>query len=51
MSAGVCFADISTGEMQFAELNSKEIVRTLIDELSRFSPRELLVSQACSAND
>ena len=37
--------------MQFAELNSKEIVRTLIDELSRFSPRELLVSPACSANE
>lgn len=51
MSAGVCFADISTGEMQFAELNSKEIVCTLIDELSRFSPRELLVSPACSANE
>ena len=50
-SAGVCFADISTGEMQFAELDSDEIVRTLIDELSRFSPRELLVSPACKDSE
>ena len=50
-SAGVCFADISTGEMQFAELASKDIVRTLIDELSRFSPRELLVSPGCKENE
>ncbi len=41
---GICFADISTGEMQFAQLSGDDLSRTLIDELSRFGPRELLVN-------
>ena len=39
---GVCFADISTGEMQFAEFIDADPAKRLIDELSRFSPRELI---------
>ncbi len=46
---GVCFADISTGEMQFAELPGEDLSRTLIDELSRFEPKELLLNPACTA--
>lgn len=44
---GVCFADISTGEMQFAQLPGNDLSRTLVGELSRFSPRELLVNPYC----
>ncbi len=46
---GVCFADISTGEMQFAEFSDPDPARRLIDELSRFSPRELIGNPACFA--
>ncbi len=43
---GVCFADISTGEMQFAEFMDADPAKRLIDELSRFSPRELIGNPA-----
>ena len=43
---GVCFADISTGEMQFAEFIDADPAKRLIDELSRFSPRELIGNPA-----
>ena len=46
--AGVCFADISTGETHATLLSAKnaaELTAKLQNELSRFSPRELLVNQ------
>lgn len=48
---GVCFADISTGEMQFAEFADANPARRLIDELSRFSPRELIGNPAALQNE
>lgn len=46
--AGVCFADISTGETHatlLAGKNAAQLTAGLQNELSRFSPRELLVNQ------
>lgn len=47
-TAGVCFADVSTGELHATTLsgkNSAELTQQLINELSRFSPREILIGQ------
>ncbi len=46
--AGVCFADISTGELHatlLAAKNKGEFEEQLQSELSRFSPREILINQ------
>ena len=46
--AGVCFADVSTGELHATELLSKNtagLTEQLRSELSRFSPKEILISQ------
>jgi DNA mismatch repair protein MutS len=46
--AGICFADVSTGELHATTLsgaNAEELTQKLINELSRFSPREILIGQ------
>ena len=46
--AGVCFADVSTGELHAATLaggSAEELAQSLMNELSRFSPREILIGQ------
>ena len=46
--AGVCFADISTGELHATLLTAKNataLTEQLRNELSRFSPKEILVNQ------
>ena len=46
--AGVCFADISTGELHATTLAAKNtagLTEQLRSELSRFSPKEILISQ------
>ena len=46
--AGVCFADISTGELHATLLcakNAAELTAQLTNELSRFSPREILINE------
>ena len=46
--AGVCFADVSTGELHATTLAAKNaagLTEQLRGELSRFSPREILISQ------
>ncbi len=46
--AGVCFADISTGELHATTLaakNTSGLTELLRGELSRFSPKEILISQ------
>lgn len=42
----VCFADISTGEVHLFEFSGKGFVDKAIDELSRFSPSEILINDA-----
>lgn len=42
--AGCCFADISTGALSACVLTGGDLGEQLINELSRFSPREILLS-------
>ncbi|MCL2486312.1 MAG: DNA mismatch repair protein MutS [Oscillospiraceae bacterium] len=44
-SCGICFADISTGEVSATEF-SGGIAEKVVDELSRFSPAEILINAA-----
>lgn len=39
---GICFADVSTGSVQVANISSNNVVLDLINELERFSPAEIL---------
>ena len=42
---GLCFADISTGEIQATQLNEKDYGEKLINDLARFSPSELIFNK------
>ncbi len=47
--AGVCFTDVSTGEMHATELSAespKKLFHKIANELGRFMPREVLLSQS-----
>lgn len=43
--AGICFADISTGELHATTLSGGDLTEQIKNELSRYSPREILVNQ------
>ena len=48
-TAGICFADISTGEIHAATLQTgtmPELENDIINEFSRYSPREILLNPA-----
>ncbi len=45
---GVCFADVSTGEAHFTQYSGSEPERGLLNELSKFAPKELLINPALS---
>lgn len=51
---GLCFADASTGELKLTEISGENIENRVIDELGRFSPKEILLekdfSQGRTAN-
>ncbi len=50
--AGVCFADVSTGEVHAAQLSGKDVAAKIINELCRFSPTEVLLSpQVCAQSE
>ncbi|MBR6532980.1 MAG: DNA mismatch repair protein MutS [Clostridia bacterium] len=40
---GICFTDASTGECHATTLSNEDFQSKIIDELSRFSPREILL--------
>lgn len=44
--AGICFADISTGEAYATELNAEKIGTAIIAELCRYMPSEILICPA-----
>ena len=46
MQAGVCFADISTGEAYATELESEKMGGAIITELCRYVPSEILINTA-----
>ena len=41
---GICFIDVSTGEVQLTELEESRNGERIINELGRFGPREILVN-------
>ena len=41
--AGICFADASTGQAYLTEILGEDISSLISDEISRFSPKELLL--------
>lgn len=42
-AAGICFCDISTGELKVTEIFDNNIARQVQNELGRFCPREILI--------
>ena len=42
-TTGICFSDISTGELYATELNDKEVVEKIKSQLSSYNPREILI--------
>mgnify|MGYP000004293553 FL=1 len=45
---GICFVDVSTGEVQLTELEESQNGERIINELGRFTPREILVNAQCA---
>ena len=43
--AGICFADISTGEVYATQLPEKDLAQNIINELGRYQPKEILLNQ------
>ncbi len=43
-SFGICFCDVSTGDLSATSLFGADIDRKVINELSKFNPREIIVS-------
>lgn len=42
-SVGICFCDVSTGELNVTEFVGKDIINSLKNELGKVSPREILI--------
>lgn len=42
---GICFADLSTGEMTVIPVGEKEVESQVIDSLSRFMPSEIILNE------
>ena len=42
---GLCFADVSTGKLHLTEIESKRLESELINEITRFSPKEVLFNE------
>lgn len=43
-SFGICFCDVSTGDLSATSLLGSDVDKKVINELSKFSPREIIVS-------
>ena len=48
--ASLCLADISTGEVHLFEFTGKDTANSAINELSRFSPSEILINDSILSN-
>ena len=48
---GLCFADASTGELYLTEISGDSAENRVIDELGRFSPREVLLPENIKARE
>ena len=49
-SMGICFADVSTGELHLTAF-SENLAEKTVDELARFSPSEILLNREVAALD
>ena len=45
-TCGICFCDCSTGEVQVTELSGEDVSLRISNELSRFSPSEIVMNAA-----
>lgn len=48
-TAGICFADVSTGEVHLTEIDGENTESRIISELGRYSPREVLITPSVAA--
>ncbi len=48
--AGLCFCDVSTGQLSVSEFTGKDAFSKAADELARFAPTELLANAAAVEN-
>ena len=48
---GLCFADVSTGEFRITVVNGDDIQSKIIDQLSTYSPKEIIVNSAAAGMD
>ena len=49
--AGVCFADCSTGDVHLTRITGKETLLRLQNEMARFAPREVLLSEGAASSE
>lgn len=47
-TAGLCFVDVSTGELHLTDIDSKKLETDVINEITRFCPSELIVNPAAA---
>ena len=50
-SAGVCFADVSTGELSLTQLDSKSVGNEVVNELGRYMPTEIRYNSVVVKDD
>ena len=43
---GICYSDISTGELYLTEFHGEDVYQTLLNELVKIKPSELIVSES-----
>ncbi len=51
LSAGVCFADVSTGEVSLTQIDSKSVANKLVNEIGKFMPSEIRYNSEVITND
>ncbi len=51
MSAGVCFADVSTGELNLTQINEKNPENKIVNEIGRYMPSEIRYNRAVIMSD
>lgn len=49
-AAGLCFADVSTGETNLTQINEKDPAAKIINELGRYMPSEIRYNSALAEN-
>ena len=50
-SAGVCFADVSTGELNLTQINEKNPANKIVNEIGRYMPTEIRYNTEVTKSD